>query len=199
MTPSFTVLLDWVEGRLDPDRAADVARAVESDAQVRETVAWIREFLDVAERDRLTDPPDDLKKTLRSLFSSVHGASEPATEGSLALDTRRARLTGVRGPAATTDGIDHLALEADGLRITLTILPGARDVVDVRGIVATVDGEPVSTPAEVVLATSGRAMRVTRTSPDGSFALGAVSRDVDALWYLGEERRFRCVLSLRAP
>lgn len=199
MSTPFTVLLDWVEGRLDADRAAEVTRAVQLDPRSQDTVRWIREFLDVARHDRLTEPPEDLKTSLRSLFSSVHGTDAPTAEGSLALDTRGARVMGMRGPDATAEAVDHLVLEAEGLRITLTLMPGRGDSVDVRGVVETADGHPVTVPAEVVLATTGRAARVTRASVDGSFVLSAVSRDVDALWYLGEGRRFRCALSLREP
>lgn len=199
MTMSFTVLLDWVEGRLDADTAADVTRSVQLEPRAQETVRWIREFLDLAAHERLSEPPDDLKTSLRSLFTSIHGTDAPTTEGSLAIDTRGARLAGMRGPDTTAEAVDHLVLDAEGLRITLTLLPGSDDSVDVRGVVETADGAAVTRPAEVVLATTGRAARVARTSADGSFLLRAVSRDVDALWYLGEERRFRCALSLRAP
>lgn len=199
MTMSFTVLLDWVEGRLDADTAADVTRSVQLDPRAQETVRWIREFLDLAGDERLSEPPEDLKASLRSLFGSVHGTSAPTAEGSLALDTRGARVLGMRGPDATAEAVDHLVLVAEGLRVTLTLLPGRDDSVDVRGVVETEDGDPVTAPAEVVLATTGRAPRVARTTTDGSFALSAVAHDVDALWYLGEERRFRCALSLRAP
>lgn len=68
--PSFRVLLEWLEGRLDPDRARRVAAQVTgADEQTQRTVAWLRGFLSTARGLPLEAPPPAVRQQLKQYFA----------------------------------------------------------------------------------------------------------------------------------
>ncbi len=68
--PGFRVLLDWLEGRLDADRAERIAAQVtEADERIVRTVDWLRGFLTTARDLPLEEPPPVVRQRLKQHFS----------------------------------------------------------------------------------------------------------------------------------
>lgn len=68
-SPTFTELLDWVDGRLPPAAERSVGRLVATgDAQVQASLAWIRAFQSSARSLPLLSPPVELRDHLRRIF-----------------------------------------------------------------------------------------------------------------------------------
>jgi hypothetical protein len=68
--PDFGTLLDWLEGRLDADRAVRVAGQVaEADERTRRTVDWLRAFLTAARELPLEEPPPIVRQRLKRYFA----------------------------------------------------------------------------------------------------------------------------------
>jgi hypothetical protein len=68
--PDFRTLLDWLEGRLDADRAERVAAQVaEADERTLRTVDWLRGFLTTARELPLEEPPPIVRQNLRQYFA----------------------------------------------------------------------------------------------------------------------------------
>ena len=68
--PDFATLLDWLEGRLEPDAATRVAAQVaQADEHIRGTVAWLREFLGTAQALPLHEPPPIVRQSLAQHFA----------------------------------------------------------------------------------------------------------------------------------
>lgn len=144
--PSFERLLDWVDGRLEPADAADVARAVESALpRTTQTVAWIRNFRAESARHKLLTPPLTLRSQLRSVFIAHHGSEDSDSHGGraervevsavLIFDSRHADLAGVRvlptAPAVRQEPF-QLVLRGGDHEILLEIVPG-RDQAQLDG------------------------------------------------------------------
>jgi len=75
---SFATLLDWLEDRLPPEEAQQVAAAVATDNALRATVAWIQEFGCLTDGLVLANPPPSLRRRLEALFAE-HSADEGGT------------------------------------------------------------------------------------------------------------------------
>ena len=68
--PDFRTLLDWLEGRLDADKAERVAAQVaEADEQTLRTVEWLRGFLAAARDLPLEEPPATVRENLKEYFA----------------------------------------------------------------------------------------------------------------------------------
>ena len=68
--PGFRALLDWLEGRLDADRADRVAAQVaEADERIFRTLDWLRGFLTTARELPLEEPPPIVRQRLRGHFA----------------------------------------------------------------------------------------------------------------------------------
>src|ERR1700750_3222346 len=61
----LATIIDWVEGRLEPDVAAHVTDAAAREPRVREIVAWFRGFHRAAADLPLTDLPAGRRRVLR--------------------------------------------------------------------------------------------------------------------------------------
>ena len=68
--PGFRTLLDWLEGRLDADRAERVAAQVaDADERTLGTVDWLSGFLNTARELPLTEPPPIVRQNLKQYFA----------------------------------------------------------------------------------------------------------------------------------
>lgn len=116
--PDFAVLADWLEGRLDAERADRVRAAVaDGGPQVQSAVAWLQEFLRTVESVPGHPPPPLLRQRLRQHFQawSEGRSGRPqqlvTIRATLVFDSRVDRpLAQVRGRAGT-DGV-HLAFRS---------------------------------------------------------------------------------------
>lgn len=192
--PSFTLLLDWVEGRLDEDAGRDVEQFVAGSADAQASVEWIREYLHAGRSMPLATPPDDLQATLRGLFRERLAPWAPASylDGHLDLDTRSQAVAGAR---AGDDHSFHLRFVADDLELLLTVTPVSPEEVDVRGSVRPSKNDAASEngstnkdtrpgiPGRNVVFTSARRVRRHAVCDDnGDFRVSGLEVGVDEIW-----------------
>jgi hypothetical protein len=76
--PTFAMLCDWLEGRLDEDTANSVAAAVETDdeGRLRPSVEWLQGFLTVGRELPLHTPPPIVRQRLQQHFTRWSKARE---------------------------------------------------------------------------------------------------------------------------
>lgn len=190
---SFTRLLDWVEGRLDPSAAAEVEAAVAAaDTQTREQVAWIRGFLEDARRMTLEKPPAELSSRLRAAFTGFHRPHDATSwsQASLLHDFRtQAKVAGIRSGAENAS----LAFESDLGRFVIELAPAGPGQVDVQGLVML----PTDASAvDLAFHGGGRLRKAARTDRDGRFTVSGVPVAVDELWLSSGDVRVRAALDL---
>lgn len=76
---SFALLVDWVEGRLPEDEAAQVSRALQDAGRATQTtVAWLRAFREMSEEIEVAAPPPVLRRELSELFQKEGQISREA-------------------------------------------------------------------------------------------------------------------------
>lgn len=186
--PSFTELVDWLDGRLDVDEAEAVASYVaEGDPQTLESVEWILGFVDGAVSMPLEQPPPELGGRLRGIFDRLHRprAGRDWCDATLLHDARdRARSGGV-----------HLAFESDLGRFVLDAIPARAGEVDVEGLVLQ---PPGVAGVDLAFLAKGALRRAVRTAPDGRFEALGLPVEVDELWLTSGATRVRAVLDLRS-
>ena len=118
--PDFGMLIDWLEGRLDPSAAEQVAAQVAgADERTRRTAEWLRGLLETARAVPLHEPPPIMEQSLIQYFSRWRRArAQPAYRPCdvyvrLLLDSRQGLVpAGVRGDASDDD-VFHLAYTAE--------------------------------------------------------------------------------------
>ena len=118
--PDFAMLLDWLEGRLDPGVAEQVAaRVAEADERTRRTVDWLRGFLEVARAVPLYEPPPIVRQSLIQHFARWRRARveldhQPReVHVRLLFDSRQDLApAGVRGEASEDDAF-HMVYTAE--------------------------------------------------------------------------------------
>jgi hypothetical protein len=118
--PGFATLLDWLEGRLDPDTAGQVAAHVAlADERTRGTVDWLQGFLETARALPLHEPPPIVRQSLSQHFDSwrrVRAGPRPRpreVRARLTFDSRQdLALAGVRSGAAD-DAAVHLVYSTE--------------------------------------------------------------------------------------
>lgn len=194
--PSFTDLLDWVEGRLVPERADAVASYVaHADPMTAESVEWIREFLDGAQSMPLAVPPPDLSARLRDVFVGLHNPdlADGWSNASLLYDTRTGlAAAGVR--SLDDDGV-HLAFDSDLGRFLLDATPAGPGDVDIQGLIRLVAA--AQDGVDLAFFQGGTLRRAARATSDGRFDVRGVPVDVDELWLTSGSTRVRAVLDLQ--
>jgi hypothetical protein len=159
--PDLGTVADWVEGRLDAERARQVAAAVAADPELQAHADWLRALLAAAAAMPLQAPPPAVSDRLTDVFDDYLRRQRPAASGpvlraTLVFDSRRdVALAGVRG--AASDEIVHLAYAVD-LAMEGAASPAVLDVV--------VDAEPLH---------SGRVRVSGQVLPSDVRAVGAVA------------------------
>lgn len=194
--PSFTELLDWVEGRLAPPERADaVTTYVETaDAETLETIEWIRDFLHHTGSMPLEKPPAALSARLRNVFVGLHSPEQDDwSEASLLYDTRvGSAAAGVR---SHDDGV-HLAFDSLVGRFVLDAVAAGPGEVDVQGLIMVPQGETVG--VDLAFLQQGALRRAARSAADGRFDVRGVPVEVDELWLTAGDTRVRAAVDLRA-
>ena len=118
--PTFEILLDWLEGRLDGAQAAQVsAQVAEGDNRTRTTVRWLQGFLATARRFPAPEPPPIIRQHLRQHFRrwctarAAMRAEPRRVDATLLFDSRQDLvLAGFRGGDETEDAY-NLAFTTD--------------------------------------------------------------------------------------
>jgi len=76
--PSFSELLDWLEGRLPPDQARAVAERLETaDTATHAELDWLRHFLQARKSAQAATPPPSVRETLKGRFAVYTEARQP--------------------------------------------------------------------------------------------------------------------------
>jgi hypothetical protein len=139
LTPDFEVLADWVEGRLDPKRSAEVSEVVAGDREAAQSVEWLQEFHRLARVMPLHEPPPIIRQNLSGYFSRWSQAratlEHPRLElrASLLFDSRLDLApVGVRGPS-DLEGSVHLAYTTDHADLVLDVSPIGSGLVRLDG------------------------------------------------------------------
>jgi hypothetical protein len=76
--PLFSELLDWLEGRLPPDKARDVAERLQTaDAATQTDLDWLRLFQQARQSVRFASPPPSVRETLIQRFAEARQPPGP--------------------------------------------------------------------------------------------------------------------------
>ena len=185
--PTFTTLLDWVEGRIDAPESQHVEDYVAASTDAQATVDWIRDYLRSSSLMPLARPPQELHDRLRDIFEERLGPWAPASyvDGHLDFDSRQQAAAGIRGGEDTTF---HLRFATEVLEVLLAVTPSSTDVVDVQGSVRSVrSGEQVDhkdTPLgrDVVFTSARQVRRHAVCDGNGEFRVTGLDVDVDEIW-----------------
>jgi hypothetical protein len=193
--PTLTDLLDWVEGRLAPERSDQVSAYVDTaDPTTLETLDWIRGFLQDARSMPLAQPPADLSARLRDVFVGLHSPEQGSewTDASLLYDTRMGlAAAGVR---SGDDGV-HLAFDSDLGRFVLDAVPAGPGEVDVQGLIM-LDRDG-GTGVDLSFLQAGSLRRAAHATKDGRIDVRGVPVDVDEMWLTSGGTRVRARLDLQ--
>ena len=77
-TPSFSEMLDWLEGRLPIDEAKAVAKRLQSaDAATQADLDWLRLFLQASQSIQIASPPPGVREILKQRFAAYADARQP--------------------------------------------------------------------------------------------------------------------------
>ncbi|MBM9459515.1 hypothetical protein JK386_06340 [Nocardioides sp. zg-536] len=193
---AFTDLVDWVEGRCQPQRAATVERAVATDEELARSVAWIRDFLQDAGAMPLQQPPAGLTERLYALFDGAHQGVDPEGWSELTVlhDSRRAAVAGVRSAPALDSA--QLAIEGGPGRFVLEISRAGADTVDVQGLFRPSPAAGADDGVDLTFLEHGVLRRAARAGRDGRFEVRAVPCEVDELRVRAGAERARIRLDL---
>lgn len=143
--PRVRTLLDWLEGRLGANQAASIAEVVDrGDVQLRQTVAWLQEFLVVTDQHRLDEVPAVVGHRLRQHFRTwsagadlPHPEVDGLVEADLVHDSRRdLARTAVRSGGANLAAF-QLAYTSRAGDVVLDVFPVADGLLRVDGQVLT--------------------------------------------------------------
>ena len=150
--PGFALLLDWLEGRLEPAEAAEVAALVDrADARTQGLVDWLRGFLAAARALPLHQPPPIVRQSLAQYFARWSRARAELDQqprlvhARLLFDSRQdLAATGVRAGVDCGETV-HLAYttEAGDLLLDVYELGPDRVRLDGQVLLAEPEGAPV--------------------------------------------------------
>lgn len=131
--PSFSELLDWLEGRLPPEEARTVAERLESaNAATQADLDWLRLFLQARRSVQLASPPRSVRETLKGRFAAYAEARQPPglfqhLLAALTFDSRaRPATAGLRSVADEAQQ-RQLIFTTEAAEVALTIQPTLPD------------------------------------------------------------------------
>lgn len=185
--PSFTTIVDWVEGRLDRQSAAPVEAALAAgDPRTRGAIAWVRTFHEVAAELPLIAPPARVRYYLRRRFdertdvSTARGGAVRRLLAALVFDSRtEPSLAGVRGSDVGGDAV-HLAFRSDAGDVLLDLTRVREGVVRVDGQVLWSDA-PTVPRLEAVVRGPDIASSTAEAGDLGRFTFPQVQPGIDQL------------------
>jgi hypothetical protein len=181
--PDLGMLLDWMEGRLDPDSAARVAAGVtEADARTRRTVDWLHSFLTTARTLPLYEPPPIVRQSLTQYFARWSRAQAeldhrpPDVHAHLLFDSRQDLApAGIRAGSGSGDAV-HLAYTAEAGDLLLDVYQVGAGQVRLDGQVLLADPQSAAPIFEASVAAAGFKVRTRDGDELGRFCLHDVPR-----------------------
>jgi hypothetical protein len=131
--PEFSVLLDWLEGRLDESQALLLDDTIrKGGAETEADIRWLTDFLETVEASRSAAPPPEVREELVRRFEAFAGDRRSPTlldrlVAVLTFDSAAApALAGLR--SAQSQGKQRqLIFESELAEIALNIYPNDRD------------------------------------------------------------------------
>lgn len=188
-TPGPEEILDWLEGRSDPERAQAIEAALAQPGSPARTFAeWAREFYRLSVQLPLIEPPPVVRQRLRRMHAVRSGRGRPTKRlvARLDIDSREPdALVAVRGPLLDTPTRVQLAFTTDVANVVLDIAPEAAGRVTLRGQVLPRRAMPTAFHA----AAHGPSGPVTSRDGDdlGSFTLANVGVDTELVVLTNDE------------
>ncbi len=185
--PTFATLLDWVDGRLDPEQAQAIAeQARGGDPRLVATVEWLRGFLDVAGSLPLSTPPPIVRQRLRQQYAarletgSTRTSRPAAVSADLVFDSLvDLRATGTRGGNDVMD-VRHLAYSSESADVVLDVHPAGSGAVRLEGQVLPI--EEISDPCfEARITSPSKELRSLEGDVLGRFHVADVPLDAATL------------------
>jgi hypothetical protein len=125
--PSFSEMLDWLEGRLPPDEAQAVAERLQAaDAATLADLDWLRLFLQARQSIQFASPPPSVRETLKQRFATYAEAREPPGLlkrwlATLTFDSRAQPVTAGLRSAAEEGQQRQLIYTTEAAEIALTV------------------------------------------------------------------------------
>ena len=125
--PSFSEMLDWLEGRLPPDEAQAVAERLQAaDAATQADLDWLRLFLQARQSIQFASPPPSVRETLKQRFATYAEAREPPGPlkrwlATLISDSRAQPVTAGLRSAAEEGQQRQLIYTTEAAEIALTV------------------------------------------------------------------------------
>ncbi|QYJ02984.1 hypothetical protein KUV85_11630 [Nocardioides panacisoli] len=197
--PTFRELADWIDGRLDDERAATVAAYVASgDADTRDAVAWLREFKQAAGLLPLQAPPPEVGEAARDAFRQLRTPRGVDPRWfTVRFDSRLAPAAGIR-TTGTAPASFHLDLEGHGLTVSVDLTRVDETHLDVDGAIrgADADASRTSRPVAVVFLAAGEELATVPVDRRGHFAT-RVPVEVDELRVVAGGGVIRARLTVR--
>lgn len=177
--PGFAELLDWLEDRLEPSQAAEVAAAVAGgDVRTRGTVEWLRGFLAAAQALPLAEPPPIVRQSLAQAFDRWRRARAELDQqprlvrAQLLFDSREdVAAAGLRAVVSGGEVV-HLAYTMEAGDLLLDVYEAGQGRVRLEGQVLLAEpGPPVF---EVSVSSPGCTVRTIDGDELGRFSLREV-------------------------
>lgn len=155
----IATLLDWLEHRLPQEEMDAVSHAVEhGDDQLKQTVAWLRDFVETAGRARLEQPPPIVRQRLQEHFRRWTVGAErrpagPIMVAELVFDSRRdLSYASVRSTGAEESNF-HIAFRSTSADLVLDVSPTRDGYVRLDGQLLPFDAAAPTCSAELRTAT----------------------------------------------
>jgi len=120
----FSELLDWLEGRLPPDKARDVAERLQTaDAATQTDLDWLRLFQQARQSVQFASPPPSVRETLIQRFAEARQPPGPFQRwlATLTFDSRAQPVTAGLRSAVEEDQRRQLIYITKAAEIALTI------------------------------------------------------------------------------
>jgi hypothetical protein len=172
----FSLLVDWVEGRLPEDEVRAVEEQVSrADSRTLDDVAWLRKFVKAADNAVLESPPQEVRDALMARFEAhVKGRQTPGfltrVLASLTFDSNLRPAVGLRAAGAQL-ARRQLVYSADAFDVALNFRSRVLDkYVDLEGQLFPRDDKELE-PFVVQLLQVGTERALTATDELGSFAV----------------------------
>ena len=125
--PTLSELLDWLEGRLPPDKARAVAERLQSaDPATQADLDWLRLFLQARQSVQFASPPPGVRESLRRAFAAYVQAQEPPGPfqrwlATLTFDSRAQPVTAGLRSAVDEGQQRQLIYTTEAAEIALTV------------------------------------------------------------------------------
>ena len=181
--PTFSDLIDWLEGRLSPADVERIEHALENDADLDTEVAWLRQFAELSGKVALADPSPQVRTNLQAHFAEHVAANRPPTlwqwlTATLSFDSRQQLATsGVRRGELPPEKY-QLLYTTNLADIVLSVEPKDKETHHLYGHVLP-NGEGVEvTDWGVQLVQSGQDLGIVAVDEVGEFAFLGVNAGI---------------------